>query len=328
MIELKLSDDFRASFFALGARIQGIWTPDKHGRIQDVVLGYDTEREYLEKHMYHGAVCGRYANRIGGASFSIDGKSYNVVANDGRNCLHGGSPNLSELVWKVEEVSDTSVLFSYLSKAGEAGFPGSVQFWVRYSLTSDHSLHIQFNAETDAPTPINLTCHPYFNLSGEGASSCLDHLVQIHADSIVEVDVDCIPTGAYAPVYKSPFDFNTPKPIGQHINSQDQQLMYGNGYDHCFVTNQQLQAKVVDPHSGRTLEVYSSYPGVQFYTANWLGETGKKQHLYKQRSAFCLEPQFYPDAPNHNHFPNTILRPGEKYEHEIRYTFGTTNFTP
>jgi len=326
MIQLKNSNNVLVNLLAHGARIQGIQVPDKNGNFSDVVLGYDTEQEYIENHIYHGAICGRFGNRIRGASFKIGDETYKLTANDGKNCLHGGSLGLSGVTWDIVSHAKDSATFSYLSPHGQEGFPGNVEFTVKYTLSSSNELVIDLVATTDKTTPINLTSHPYFNLSGEGNGNVLDHIMQASANSIVEINQEAIPTGNLKPVENSAFDFRNAKPFRAHINAQDQQLVFGNGYDHTFVTSEtigtlHLQAKVTDRSSGRTLEVFSTYPGVQLYTANWLNEKGKESKQYQPRTAFCLEPQFFPDSPNQASFPFEFLQPGQEYKHQIIYKF-------
>ena len=312
-----------------GGIITELWVPDRDGKLADVVLGFDAISEYEEKSPYFGCIVGRYANRIAAGKFTLDGVAYDKLAiNNGPNHLHGGIKGFDKQVWdsKTFQTADTvGLILSYLSKDGEEGYPGNLTVTVGYTLTNKNELFIDYGAITDKPTVINLTNHSYFNLAGHaaGTDAALAHEMMINADAFTPVaDANSIPTGEIRPVEGSPMDFTAPTPIGDRIDGPCDQLKFGNGYDHNWVLNKQekgpsLAARVVEPTSGRVMEVLTSEPGVQFYSANFLdGFTGKDGATYPARSAFCLETQHYPDSPNKPEFPTTTLRPGK--------TFGST----
>ena len=308
-----------------GGIITEIHVPDRDGVFGDVALGFDTLEPYLTDSPYFGALIGRYGNRIAGGRFTLDGQDYALPVNNGKNHLHGGVPGFDRVQWQSRIDGDALVL-RYHSADGEQGYPGNLDVTVRYSLDEDNELAVHFNAVTDRATPVNLTQHSYFNLAGGG--SILDHRIAIDAGHFIAIDADLIPDGAPAPVDGTPFDFRSARAIGEQIGADDEQLHHGGGYDHCFVLNKPLEnamrraARVVDPGSGRVLELVTQEPGVQFYSGNFLdGSLTGKGQAYGHRSGFALEPQHFPDSPNQPAFPNTILRPGEVYETESRFRF-------
>lgn len=314
-----------------GAIITSITVPDRNGKIDDVVLGFDSLDEYLKGTAYFGAVIGRYGNRIGGAQFALDGNTYKLAANNGPNSLHGGLKGFDKVVWQAqtfERDGSVGVVFTYTSADGEEGFPGALATQVTYTLTPKNELAIDYRATTDKPTVVNLTQHSYFNLGGDGSGDVLAHELTVDADRYNNVDRNLIPLGDPVTVEGTPFDFRTATAIGARIDADDEQIRLGRGYDHNYAINRSgpglvRAARVVEPKSGRTMEVFTTEPGVQFYTANHLdGVPGKAGHVYGKRNAFCLETQHYPDSPNKPSFPSATLRPGETYESRTVYTFG------
>jgi aldose 1-epimerase len=303
-----------------GARVVSVITPDKNGNMADIALGYDNIQSYLEDPMYLGCTVGRYANRIDEAKFSLDGKEYNLSKNERRNTLHGGKEGLDKKIWDTEKEGNT-IIFSYLSPDGEEGYPGNLTIRVSYQLTENNELHIFYEAETDKPTIINLTNHAYWNLKGEGDSSILDHYFLINADLFTPIDTEWIPTGEITPVAGGPFDFTEGKKIGLDINAVNKQLKNGLGYDHNWVLNKKnkeelsFAAKLWEESTGRIIEVYTTEPGMQFYSGNFMdgSKFGKSGNPYLYRSGLAFETQHFPDSPNHQEFPSTILRPGEIY---------------
>jgi len=314
-----------------GGIIVSLRVPDKTGKFDDVVLGHDTLDGYLVNPPYFGVIVGRYANRIGNATFSLDGVKYTLAKNDGPNSLHGGVNGFNKQVWEATSFKDATgvgVAFSYLSKDGEEGYPGNLKVKVSYVLTDENQLVIDYEATTDKATPLNLSQHSYFNLAGEGSGDILGHHLMLNADRFTPVDKTLIPTGEIRPVQGTPLDFTTPTAIGARINDNYEQLVVGRGYDHNFVINRKedgliLAARVHEPTSGRVLEVFTTEPAVQFYSGNFLDGTitGKHGHVYKQRNGFCLETQHYPDSPNHPDFPSTILRPGATFHSQTVFKF-------
>ncbi len=303
-----------------GGTVTSFDVPDKNGNRSSVIIGFDSLQSYLQKPPYFGALIGRYGNRIGNAKFTLDNKTYKLNANDGKNTLHGGLKGFDKEVWDASIPADTipSLLLTYESNDGEEGFPGNLTVQVTYTLTDDDGLRIEYNAETDKPTPVNLTNHSYFNLSGDVNNSILDETLWINADKYTPVDSSLIPTGEIKAVKGTPFDFTTPKKIGRDIDSVK------GGYDHNFVLNRkdssslQKVVELSDSISGRTMEVYTTQPGLQFYTGNFLDGTFRNHggNPITKHSALCLETQHFPDSPNQPNFPSTILKPGEKY-HEV-----------
>ncbi len=318
-----------------GGIIQSIWAPDSFGRLADVVLGFPNLQGYLSKNNpYFGAIIGRYANRIAKGTFTLDGVTYHLPINNGPNSLHGGIRGFDKRVWAASEIhSGTSVglQLSRVSPNGEEGYPGTLAVTVTYTLAADNSITIHYLATTDKPTIINLTNHSYFNLAGEDTTSIYDQLLQLNADHYTPVDKTLIPTGQIAPVAGTPFDFTKPTPIGKNVNVGVQQILYGMGIDHNFVLNRPsptdrsliLAAIAHDPGSGRTLLCYTTEPGVQVYTSNFLtgSFTGTSGHAYRQGAAFTLETQHYPDSPNHPNFPSTVLRPGQTFDSTTIFKF-------
>lgn len=311
-----------------GAYLVSVRTPDRAGRVQDVVLGFDELAGYLQKpNGYLGAVVGRYGNRIGKGQFTIDGNLFTVPANDGPNALHGGPVGFDRYVWKAEETANGLEL-THMSLDGDMGFPGTMTAKVRYTLDGD-TLRIDYSATTDKATVLNLTNHAYFNLHGDDQGNILDHLLELNADHYTPVDAGQIPTGEIAPVAGTPLDFRKPEVVGARIEDPFEQLRLGRGYDHNFVLNGtagtlRRAAKMTEPGCGRTLTVETTEPAIQFYSGNFLDGklTGRHGKKYEQRTGFCLETQHYPDSPNQANFPSTILRPGETYRSTTTFTFG------
>ena len=314
-----------------GGIVQSLKMPDRNGHFDDVVLGYDDLASYLKLTPYFGAEIGRFGNRIGHAKFNLDGQTYTLAANDGPNTLHGGLKGFDKQVWtaKPRMSSDgPQLVLHYLSKDGEEGFPGNLDVTCVLTLTEDNALKVEFTATTDKDTVLNLTHHGYYNLAGKG--DILSHVVMIPADRFTPVDSTLIPTGVLQSVENTPFDFRTPTAIGARIGQDDQQLKYGKGYDHNWVINKMLgeltlMARVTEPTTGRVMEVWSTEPGLQFYSGNFLDGTitGKGGWVYAHRNAIVMEPQHYPDSPNKPEFPTTELKPGEVYHNTIMYKFST-----
>ena len=313
-----------------GGIVTHLFAPDAEGEVADVALGYDTLEEYLEDSPYFGSLIGRYGNRIGGASFALDGETWPLAANNGPNHLHGGERGFDKVVWTAEtfeEPGRRGVRLSYVSPDGEEGYPGTLETEVTYALTDKNAFEIDYRATTDKATPVNLTQHTYFNLAGIGRGDILDHELTLHADRFTPVDETLIPTGELRPVEGTPFDFAEPTAIGARIDADDAQIAYGGGYDHNFALNGEPgvlkhAARVRDPVSGRAMDVHTTEPGVQFYTGNFLdGSLSGKGVSYGKRSGFCLETQHFPDSPNQDAFPSTILRPGETYASRTIYSF-------
>jgi len=312
-----------------GGTVVSLKVPDRTGKMTDVVLGYESLEGYLKSSPYFGCIVGRYGNRIAKGAFSLNGHQYTLPKNDGENTLHGGIKAFDKVVWKASEVkSKTGVglSLSYTSKDGEEGFPGNLSVRVVYTLTNKNELKIDYSATTDKITVINLTHHSYFNLAGEG--SILNHEMMINADRFTPVDSGLIPTGELRSVKGGPLDFTKPARIGARIDEQNEQLVLGRGYDHNWVLNNNtgrlaLAARAYEPASGRVMEVYTTEPGLQFYTGNFLDGsiTGKGGQVYKKRYGFCLETQHFPDSPNKPNFPSTVLKPGQKYQSTTVYKF-------
>jgi aldose 1-epimerase len=314
-----------------GGRVVDLLVPDKNGNFGDVVLGYSTLNGYLNSNeIYFGTLIGRYGNRIGKGQFILNDSVYKLAANNGPNHLHGGIKGFNNVVWDAVRSDDNTLLLSYLSPDGEEGYPGNLQVNVTYELTDKNELKIGYKATTDKPTPVNLTHHSYFNLKGAGEGDINDHVMQIYASYYTPVDSGLIPTGEIAPVEGTPFDFRTPTAIGARIGDDNQQLKYGLGYDQNWVLDNSSDslhkaAKVVEPVSGRIMEVYTNEPGIQFYTGNFLAgkDTGKNGKVYPYRGALCLETQHFPDSPNKPAFPSVILEPGKTYYSICIYKFST-----
>lgn len=324
---LKNKNGAEACITNYGGRLVSVMVPDKNGKMTDVVLGYDNVDQYVKSDGNYGALIGRYGNRINQAKFTLDETEYTLPANDGMHCLHGGPLGYHTRMWDAKQLNDQALELTYLSKDGEAGFPGNLDIKVTYTLTDDNAVDIKYEATTDKKTVVNLTNHSYFNLSGVPGSDVLDQEIMINADNYTPVDETLIPTGI-STVAETPLDLRTPVAIGKHINEPFDQLQKGRGYDHNWVLNSNgdknmLAAKAYSPTSGIALEVYTNEPGIQFYTGNFMDgkDTGKHGVLYPHRGAFCLETQHYPDTPNHPDFPTVVLNPGEKYFSECIYKF-------
>ena len=330
LITLENSRGMAVGLTDFGARIVSILVPDKGGKPIDVVLGFDSIHGYLTAtETYHGATIGRFANRIAKGRFVLNGESYYVAPNNGPNALHGGANGFHNQVWDRRVAHKEAVDFYYVSADGESGFPGKLSVMVNYRLTDDNELVITYRAETDKPTVLNLTNHAFFNLNGEGKGDILDHLLEIQASAYLPVDADQLPTGEFACVENTPFDFRTPKPIGKDIDASHEQLACGHGYDHTYVfndevsTGRQTAATALSPHTGVRLEVLTSEPGLQLYSGNFLSgkDRGKKGAYYEKRHAFCLETQHFPDSPNQPGFPSTLLLPKQVFRSETVYRF-------
>ena len=315
-----------------GGIITSLRTAARDGRMGDIVLGFNDLATYLAGHPYFGAIVGRYANRIAKGRFTLDGRTYQVPVNNGQNTLHGGTRGFDKVVWKATSFeNDTSagIILTYASPDGDMGYPGRLDMRVTYTLTDSNELIVDYLATTDKATPINLAQHTYFNLAGEGQRDILAHVLQLNASRYTPVDSTLIPTGELASVTGTPFDFRTPTAIGARIGLTNEQLKFGRGYDHNYVldrrgTGVQHAARVVDPSTGRTLDVSTDQPGVQFYSGNFLDGTNRgKGGVYAHRSGFCLETQHFPDSPNKPAFPSTILRPGERFTSRTVFRFGT-----
>ncbi len=317
-----------AKVMTYGGIVTELHVPDREGKIADVVLGFDTLDGYIAKNPHFGAITGRVANRIARAEFTLDGKEYKLAANNGPNTLHGGLKGFDKVIWKAEDVSGPAgpaVKMTYLSRDGEEGFPGNLSVAVTYTLTDDNALRIDYSATTDKATPVNLTNHSYFNLAGNASGTVLDQELMLAADQYTPSDDQFIPTGQLAPVGGTPLDFTTPTAIGARIGQIQGEP---GGYDHNYVIRPGTQspafaARARDPKSGRVLEMYTTEPGVQFYTGNFLDGSvkGKGGVVYKKNAGFCLEAQHYPDSLHHPNFPSIVLRPGATYAQTTIYKF-------
>lgn len=327
---LKNKNGMEVAITNYGGRIVGIYAPDRHGKFADVALGFDSIDGYLDNNEYYfGAIIGRYANRIAKGKFTLDGGQYKLPINDGVNSLHGGFKGFFRQVWNAKQLDGRNLLLTYDSPNMQEGYPGNLKVQVLYTLTENNSIRIEYTAITDRPTVINLTNHTYFNLNGAGNGNIYDNDMYINADSFTPIDSTMIPTGKIEPVKGTPFDFTTPTPIGKRINEHTRQLKYSKGYDDNWVLNKKqpyalsLAARVYDPKNGRVLEVYTTEPGIQFYSGNFLdGVVGKYGKKYDYRTAFTLETQHYPDSPNHPNFPSTVLNP-----HHIFHSITIFHFT-
>ena len=314
-----------------GAIVVSIEVPDKYGKINDVVLGYDSIEGYVQDPSYFGAIVGRIGNRIAKGKFSLDGQDYTLAINNNENHLHGGIKGFNKRVWSPEiiKLNDAPALkLTYVSSDGEEGYPGNLTLEVTYSISSENELIIDYLGKTDKATILNPTNHSYFNLGGEGSGDILDHILKINADYFTPVDEGLIPLGDHKSVLGTPMDFLSPKKIGDRINNNDDQLKVGLGYDHNWVFNDwdgtlKLGVSLFDPQSGRLMEVLTTEPGVQFYSGNFLDGTniGKNQKAYQYRSALCLETDHFPDSQNNPNFPSVVLRPGEEYKQKTIYKF-------
>lgn len=326
---LKNKNGAQVAITNYGGRIVSLLVPDKNHHFIDVVLGYDKLKSYQKKgEPFFGALIGRYGNRIAKGKFTLDGKTYQLQLNDGVNTLHGGTDGFYRKVWDARKINDQMLELAYFSKDGEAGYPGNLSVKVTYELTGDNELKISYAATTDKNTIVNLTNHAYFNLNGAGDSTITDHLLMINADGFTPVDATLIPTGKIEKVAGTPFDFNKAISIGERINTDNQQLKYGKGYDHNFVLRKgkglHKVATVTSPKTGIVMDVLTEEPGLQFYSGNFLtgkDKDGKGNITYPHRSAFCLETQHFPDAPNQHAFASTELKPGTEYKTLTIYRF-------
>ena len=310
-----------------GAKIISVYTPGKNGKFADVMLGFKSIAEYEQYGASHGAVVGPFANRIAGARFTIDSVTYNLPVNNGKNCLHSGPDSWYRKVWDFQKDGNVTV-FSLESADGEFGFPGNKTAKTTYTLTDDNELKIDYEITTDKACHINITNHSYFNLRGEGNGDIIDHILVINADKSTPVNSEMIPTGEIVDIRGTDLDFTSPHSIGERIESQNQQLVFGSGYDFNYVINKAdgelaFAASAYEPESGRYMEVFTTEPGVQLYTGNHLSgkEIGKSGVAYTKRTGFCLETQHFPDSPNQPAFPSTLLRPGETYKSTTIYKF-------
>lgn len=330
LFTLSNRNGMQAQVTNFGGKLVSLLVPDKNGNFADVVLGYSTYPEWEKGNPYFGATIGRYANRIALGRFELEGKVYQLVTNNGPNALHGGPNGFHNVIWEAKEMQECcGVMLSYASMDGEEGYPGNLSVQVTYLLSNDNELTIRYSAKTDKATPLNLTHHSFFNLRGAGQGDVLGHRLMINADEFTPIDPTLIPTGEIRPVAGTPFDFTSSREIGERIDGDDVQLQYGSGYDHNFVIRgngqRKLAAIVQEPESGRKMEVLTTEPGMQFYSGNFLdgSDVGKGGCPYGRRSAFCLETQHFPDSPNKNHFPNSILREGEVFNSETVYRFSS-----
>jgi aldose 1-epimerase len=320
-----------AKIITYGGALVSLKVPDRNGRFDDVVLGYDNLDSYLKGTSFFGALIGRYGNRIANGRFTLNGKEYKLATNNGANHLHGGIKGFDKVVWTAEPIRTSNgvgLKLSYLSRNGDEGYPGTLSVSVIYRLTDQNELKIDYSATTDQDTVVNLTHHSYFNLAGHGNGDVLAHELMINADRFTPVDAGLIPTGDLRAVNSTPFDFRQPMAIGSRIGERDEQLKFGNGYDHNWVLNGKpgilrQAAKVSEPKTGRVMEVWTTEPGMQFYTGNFLdgSQIGKGGKAYQFRYGFCLETQHYPDSPNKSAFPSTVLKKGGIYRSSTVYRF-------
>ena len=337
---LKNAHGMEAKVLDYGGIILSLRVPDRNGRLDDVVLGFDSLGDYERGSPYFGAIIGRYGNRIARGRFTLDGRTYTLATNNGPNHLHGGVRGFDKVVWtaaQFERGDSVGLVLNYTSPDGEEGYPGTLRATVTYTLTGKNELIFDYQATTDRPTPVNLTQHSYFNLAGDGKGDILGHVVTLNADRFTPVDSTLIPSGEIKSVAGTPFDFRTSTAIGARIDRNDEQLRYGRGYDHNFVLNKggqggqggtggdmTLAARVYEPTTGRVMEISTTEPGLQFYSGNFLDGTLRGKHgvVYGHRSGFAMETQHFPDSPNKPAFPSTILRPGEEYRSRTIYRFG------
>jgi aldose 1-epimerase len=326
----------RVQILTYGGIVQTIEVPDRNGQTANVALGYAALGEYFRGNTFFGAIIGRYANRIARGRFTLDGATYELPTNDGPNSLHGGSSGLDQRIWQARASQQNNSVALHLtcsSPHGDQGYPGLLTVGVTYTLGGTNDLRLDYRASTDRPSVVNFTNHSYFNLAGEGTGDVGDHLLTLHADRYTPIDVTLIPTGAIEPVAGTPLDFTTPKPIGERIRVGFEQLVFAHGYDHNFVLNRPgpedrgliLAAVAEHPASGRAVEVFTTEPGIQFYSGNFLtgARVGTSGRLYRQADGFTLETQHYPDAPNRPAFPSTVLRPGEVFSSTTIFRFST-----
>jgi len=332
-VELSNAHGVRVRVLTLGATIQSLVMPDRDGRPGDIVLGYATAPEYLAGTQYFGATVGRYANRIAGARFTLDGRTYVLAANEHGNQLHGGPRGFNKVVWRLGAVQSgptAAAVLSHVSPDGDQGYPGTLRVSARFSL-DEHELRVEYRAQTDKPTVVNITNHSYFNLATESGGSILDARLTIHASRYMPIDAGLIPTGELRAVAGTAFDFRNPTPIGLHIrDGRDEQIVLAHGYDHNFVLDSASGtlrpiARLEDPRSGRVLDLLATAPGLQFYSGNFLDGSvvGKSGHTYRQSDGVCLEPQVFPNSPNEPRFPSARLDPGGEYRNIIAYRLST-----
>lgn len=326
------------SVITFGGIIVSLRTPDRDGVVEDLVLGHDDVEGYLRSASYFGAIVGRYANRIARGRFTLDGVEYRLAQNNGRNHLHGGERGFDKVVWSAEPFAHTAVrgvALRYQSADGEEGYPGALTVLVTYALTDNNHLVIDYKATTTLPTPVNLSQHTYWNLAGSHDTDVLAHELTINASHFTPVDDELVPTGAIASVEATPFDFRTSHAIGERIDDENDQLRIAGGYDHNYVLDRSddglgYAATAFEPVTGRIVDVYTTEPGVQLYTGNFLGDhiRGKGGRVCRHRGGFCLETQHFPDSPNQPHFPSTVLRPGRDYRSSTVFTFGVRDRLP
>jgi aldose 1-epimerase len=331
LLTLRHRSGLEVRILTYGGTVMSIYTPDRVGDLDDIVLGFDTLSPYLDRSPYFGSIIGRYANRIADARFEVDGRTYQLAKNDGPNHLHGGVRGWDKVVWHAAPFEDdrhVGVVLRYTSPAGEEGYPGTVNAAVTYAITAAAELLVEYRATTDAPTVINMTQHSYFNLAGRQSPDILSHELTIAAAEYTPIDASAIPTGQIARVAGTPFDFRKAEPIGARIREKHPQLMYGRGYDHNYVltkpdATETLAANVFEPVSGRMLTIATTEPGLQFYSGNLLDGTltGKGARVYGRHAGFCLEPQHFPNSPNESGFPSAVLRPGQEYTSTTLYAF-------
>ena len=330
------NDKIKVYITNYGGRIVSLLTPDRYGQMGDVVLGFKSIDDYLSANgPYHGALIGRVGNRIAKGKFTLDGKTYSLPINNNENHLHGGPEGFNNQVWEVKAVDQSSISMNYFSKDGEMGYPGNLDVQVKYSLNNDNELLISYKATTDKSTPVNLTNHAFFNLAGEASGTINDHLLRLNADYFTPVDETLIPLGENRSVEGTPFDFRIPKTIGRDLNQQNTntQMNYGGGYDHNFVLNKEndremsLAGYVIDPKTGRRMDIFTEEPGIQFYGGNFMdgSDIGKYGKKFLYRESFALETQHFPDSPNQPSFPNIILLPGDIYQTKSIYKFSVAD---
>lgn len=335
-VTLTNANGISAKVIALGATLQSVVMPDRDGKKADVALGYDNLSDYIDTPQYFGSTVGRFANRLAGGRFKLDGKTWQTPINNGANALHGGTLGFDKVLWEVTSVKSgptASVTLRYVSPDGDQGYPGTMTVDAIYSLDENNDLRIEYVATTDRPTIANITNHAYWNLSGEGsANGAMGHVVTIPAESYLPTDSGAIPTGEYRPVAGTVFDFRKPTAIGDRVrDASDEQIVFGRGYDHNWVigrkvtADQHLMARVEDPASGRGFELWSNQPGLQMYSGNFFDATshGKSKKIYRMGDALVMEPQIFPDAPNQKNFPNARLAPGETYRNVMTYRLTT-----
>ncbi|MDH7911707.1 aldose epimerase family protein [Winogradskyella sp. SYSU M77433] len=330
---LKNANGVEMDVITYGGRITSLKVPNKDGKLENVVLGFDNIEDYQKDNPFFGALIGRYGNRIAKGKFTLNGEEFTLATNDGSNHLHGGVNGFDRVVWTatpVEGTEDSTLKLTYTSKDGEEGYPGNLEVTVTYTLTKDNAVEVTYEATTDKATVVNLTQHAYFNLTGDFSKDILNHDVVINADAFLPVDETLIPTGEIRKVEGTPFNFNSSKKIGEEINADNEQLKRGKGYDHCWVLNgekgdMRFVASAYDETSGRFMEIFTEEPAIQFYTGNFLDGTLPMVNggTYAHRTGFCLETQHYPDSPNQDNFPSTVLNPGNTYKTKTTFKFST-----